>query len=134
MLDIHSVSERNVIGVYFVPHVLNVPFVLIEPDDSALYIVCVIYTAVYFVLKVLYVPYVLVAPHVLSVPYITMLFGSNVLIVLFVLLVPDDSAVSDVRYILIIIERTKDDEFVVPHVLHVPYVLMVTLDFLCSTL
>ena len=88
----------------------------------------------YFVLKVLYVPYVLVVPHVLSVPYITMLFGSNVLIVLFVLLVPDDSAVSDVRYILIIIERTKDDEFVVPHVLHVPYVLMVTLDFLCSTL
>ena len=41
---------------------------------------------------------------------------------------------SDVLYILIIIERTKDDEFVVPHVLHVPHVLMVTLDFLCSTL
>ena len=61
-------------------------------------------------------------------------FVSNDLVVLFVLIVPDDSAVSDVLYILIIIERTKDNEFVVPHVLHVPYVLMVTLDFLCSTL
>ena len=74
-------------------------------------------------------------PHVLPVPYFLVgFFVSNDLVVLFVLIVPDDSAVSDVRYILIIIERTKDDEFVVPHVLHVPYVLMVTLDFLCSTL
>ena len=74
-------------------------------------------------------------PHVLPVPYfLVCFFVSNALVVLIVLIVPDDSAVSDVRYILIIIERTKDDEFVVPHVLHVPYVLMVTLDFLCSTL
>ena len=133
MLDIHSVSERNVIGVYFVPHVLNVLFVLIVPDDSALYYVCLIYTAVYFVLKVLYVPYVLVVPHVLSVPYITMLFGSNVLIVLFVLLVPDDSAVSDMLDILIIIQRKKADVFVVPRVLLVLYVLVVT-HVLCSIL
>ena len=133
MLDIHSVSERNVIGVYFVPHVLNVPFVLIVPDDSALYHVCLIYTAVYFVLKVLYVPYVLVVPHALSVPYITMLFGSNVLIVLFILLVPDDSAVSDMLDILIIIQRKKADVFVVPRVLLVLYVLVVT-HVLCSIL
>ena len=74
-------------------------------------------------------------PHVLPVPYfLVCFFVSNDLVVLIVLIVPDDLAVSDVRYILIIIERTKDDEFVVPHVLHVPYVLMVTLDFLCSTL
>ena len=71
-------------------------------------------------------------PHVLPVPYfLVFFFVSNDLVVLIVLMVPDNSAVSDVRYILIIIERTKDDEFVVPHVLHVPYVLMVTL---CSTL
>ena len=127
MLDIHSVSERNVIGVYFVPHVLNVPFVLIVPDDSALYHVCLIYTAVYFVLKVLYVLYFLVVPHVLSVPYITMLFGSNVL------LVPDDSAVSDMLDILIIIQRKKADVFVVPRVLLVLYVLVVT-HVLCSIL
>ena len=73
-------------------------------------------------------------PHVLPVPYFLVLFVSNDLVVLIVLIVPDESAVSDVRYILIIIERTKYDEFVVPHVLHVPYVLMVTLDSLCSTL
>ena len=71
-------------------------------------------------------------PHVLPVPYfLVCFFVSNDLIVL---IVPDDSAVSDVLYILIIIERTKDDEFVVPHVLHVPYVLVATLEFLCSIL
>ena len=67
-------------------------------------------------------------------PIYSCFFVSNVLVVLFVLIVTDDSAVSDVLYILIIIERIEDNEFVVPHVLHVPYVLMVTLDFLCSTL
>ena len=74
-------------------------------------------------------------PHVLPVPYfLVCFFVSNDFVVLIFLIVPDNSAVSDVLYILIIIERTKDNEFVVPHVLHVPYVLMVTLDFLCSTL
>ena len=61
------------------------------------------------------------------------LFGSNVLIVLFVLLVPDDSGVSDMLDILIIIQRKKADVFVVPRVLLVLYVLVV-IHVLCSIL
>ena len=68
-------------------------------------------------------------------PIYSCFFVSNVLVVLFVLIVTDDSAVSDVLDILIIIERKKtDDVFVVPRVLLVLYVLVATLDFLCSIL
>ena len=77
MLGIFTIIERIAIDINLVPHVLNVP-------------------------------HVLVGPHIPPVPYfVIVLCVSNVPIVPFVLIVPKDSALFNVQWILSLLKELK---------------------------
>ena len=96
VLGILIVIKRNIAGFHFVPHILNVPYVL------------------------------LVVPHVLPVPYLMIVFCIlNVLVIPFVLGVLDDFSLSNVLDILIVIKRNIACVHYVPRLLNVPFVLVV---------